>query len=475
MRRLDLTFTALLVPIDFLALLCAGLTAYALRFSGLFSDLKPLIQYIPFGEYVLLSSLFALAWMGIFAIAGLYQTRLRRAWNEFGRIIICCTAGIMLIIATVFFSRELATSRFVILAVWGVSIIYVEFARIVLRLIRYTLLRSGQGHLRFALIGNAPVTHDLQAMLKDHPFIGVTIARHVTTWSTRAEHDLAQLYSHGGLDGIILCDPSVSKEDALAVISFAEFHHLVFRYLADPFAARFSHVEMSVLGGIPLLEVKPTRLDGWGRIAKRASDILIAGTILVCVSPLLFILGVIRVLEDGWPWVFLNERVGEGGKLFYALKIRSMWKQFCIGPQFTQNASDRLAMEQKLIKERGLKAGPVYKVGNDPRVTPFGAFIRRWSLDELPQLWNVIRGDMSLVGPRPHQPREVAQYAPDQRRVLAIKPGITGMAQISGRSNLSFEDEVRLDTYYIEHWSPALDLYILLKTPFVVLRKTGAY
>jgi lipopolysaccharide/colanic/teichoic acid biosynthesis glycosyltransferase len=139
------------------------------------------------------------------------------------------------------------------------------------------------------------------------------------------------------------------------------------------------------------------------------------------------------------------------------------------------NQREALAFEQELIRNKSLKGGPVYKINGDPRVTPFGKFIRKYSIDELPQLLNVLAGTMSLVGPRPHQPREVERYLPHHRKVHNVRPGMTGMAQTSGRSDLDFEDEVRLDTFYIENWSPLLDLKILLKTPFAVLLRKGAY
>ena len=151
-----------------------------------------------------------------------------------------------------------------------------------------------------------------------------------------------------------------------------------------------------------------------------------------------------------------------------------MYKKYCVGQQFPDH-EHALEYEKKLIKERSEKTGPVYKIKNDPRVSPVGLFLRRTSIDELPQLFNVLAGQMSLVGPRPHQPREVEQYEKHHKRVLEIKPGLTGLPQISGRSDLSFEEEVKLDTYYIEQWSLKLDLIILLKTPFAVLGQRGTY
>lgn len=177
-------------------------------------------------------------------------------------------------------------------------------------------------------------------------------------------------------------------------------------------------------------------------------------------------------LDSRGPVIYRNERVGVKGN-FDVLKIRSMKEDYCTGRQFANNHSS-LELQEKLIKQKSVRKGPVYKIKDDPRVTSVGRFIRALSLDELPQFFNVLKGEMSLVGPRPHQPIEVAKYARHHKKVLTIKPGITGMAQISGRSDLDFDEEVRLDYYYIENWSILLDLKILLKTPFAVLAKRKA-
>ena len=150
-----------------------------------------------------------------------------------------------------------------------------------------------------------------------------------------------------------------------------------------------------------------------------------------------------------------------------------MYKKDCTGEQFGEGGLHAEELEQELIKKRSVRVGPIYKIKDDPRVTPFGRFLRRWSLDEVPQFFNVLKGEMSVVGPRPHQPREVANEK-GHRHVLVIKPGITGLAQISGRSDLSFEEEVRLDVFYIEKWRLLLDIIICLKTPFVLFRKRRA-
>jgi exopolysaccharide biosynthesis polyprenyl glycosylphosphotransferase len=470
MRRLDLTFTALLLPLDFLAVCAAGLTAYSLRTSQFFVELRPIFQEIPFLPYMAAVAVFALVWMALFMVAGLYSTRLRRAWNELGRIALACTAGVAIVIVTIFFRREWTASRFIVFALWPLTIVYLSAGRLILRAIRKRMLAAGYGHRRLVIIGQNKVAEDIATLYRTSPTLGYSVVRVFRSWSEATVQEMKKLVKKSEVDGILLADPSLSKDKALDIIAFSEEQHLSFHYLADLFAARFTHIEMSTAGGIPMIEVKRTPLDGWGRIAKRVFDLVFSSVILVIVSPLLLISAIIIVLQDGFPILFHNERVGERGNLFAVYKLRSMWKKSSIGPQFSQNANqENIEFEKKLIKEKSVREGPVYKIHGDPRITPFGHWIRRWSVDELPQFLNVLQGTMSIVGPRPHQPREVDGYEGHQRKVLAIKPGITGMAQISGRSDLDFADEVRLDTWYIENWSIWMDLYILLKTPLAVI------
>ena len=162
--------------------------------------------------------------------------------------------------------------------------------------------------------------------------------------------------------------------------------------------------------------------------------------------------------------------MGDNDRKFFVYKFRYMKWKYCITKE-NPDLEQALAYEKNLIKEKSQREGPVYKIKNDPRKTAFGSFIEKYSIDELPQFFNVIVGDMSLVGPRPHQEREVEKYKEYHRRLLTIKPGITGLAQISGRSDLDFEDEYKLDVYYIENWSIWLDIHICLKTLGVLFRR----
>lgn len=215
--------------------------------------------------------------------------------------------------------------------------------------------------------------------------------------------------------------------------------------------------------GLPLLHVEAPRFGGPQLVLKNVADRVAAVLALVLLSPVMLGVALAIRSESGGPVLFRQERVGRGGRSFGMLKFRSM----------VPDAETMLPALQ-LVDEG---AGPLFKMRNDPRVTRVGAFIRRYSLDELPQLVNVVRGEMSMVGPRPPLPREVATYEADVRRRLLVKPGLTGLWQISGRSNLSWDESVRLDLYYVENWTPVLDLMILWRTVQVVLRpeEYGAY
>jgi exopolysaccharide biosynthesis polyprenyl glycosylphosphotransferase len=213
--------------------------------------------------------------------------------------------------------------------------------------------------------------------------------------------------------------------------------------------------------GLPLLHVEHPRLAGGCRVLKEVFDRLLAAFLLVGTAPLLVGLAVTVKWHSPGPVLFRQVRVGKDGREFVMYKFRTMHT----------GAESRLAEIRHLNEYDGV----MFKMREDPRVTAAGRWLRRFSLDELPQVANVLRGQMSLVGPRPPLPEEVARYAGDVRRRLAVKPGLTGLWQVSGRSDLSWEEAVRLDLRYVENWSFSLDLVILLRTLTAVCRASGAY
>ena len=222
-----------------------------------------------------------------------------------------------------------------------------------------------------------------------------------------------------------------------------------------------NRIDVQTVAGLPLVTVAKPQAERAGRGLKRTFDIVLASLILLMVSPVILVAALLIKLEDHGPIVYRQPRVGHRGQIFECLKLRSM----------VTNADE---IRQQLLDHHD-GAGVLFKLKRDPRVTRVGRVIRRYSIDELPQLWNVLRGDMSLVGPRPALPLEVDQYQRYVTRRLDVRPGITGLWQVSGRSDLSWDDSVRLDLYYVDNWSFTQDLGILFRTAKAVLDARGAY
>jgi len=214
--------------------------------------------------------------------------------------------------------------------------------------------------------------------------------------------------------------------------------------------------------GLDVMQVRPAPAHGPRRLAKDVIERLLAAVALLVLSPLLVLVWALVRNESTGPGLFRQQRVGRNGAEFTMLKFRTM---SCTAPEEQADLSDLNQVD----------GGVLFKIRGDPRVTPIGRFLRRYSVDELPQLWNVVTGQMSLVGPRPALPQEVERYDVDPRRRLAVKPGITGLWQVSGRSDLSWAESVRLDVKYVDNWSLMLDLSILCRTVGAVLGHRGAY
>jgi len=221
-------------------------------------------------------------------------------------------------------------------------------------------------------------------------------------------------------------------------------------------------IHIRPVAGLPFLHVEEPELSGGRRLLKGAFDRAVACTTLLLLLPMMVGLGLAVRLNTAGPVLFRQARCGRGGRPFTMYKYRSMR----VGAE---------AQLQMLLSENEHAEGLLFKIRRDPRVTAVGRWLRRYSLDELPQLLNVAKGDMSLVGPRPPLPSEVARYDGEVHRRLLVKPGLTGLWQVSGRSDLTWEESVRLDLEYVENWSLAMDFMILWKTAFAVMRADGAY
>jgi len=465
MKKSELFFNAIQVPVDFAMIVLAGISAFAMRNVPQIIQLKPKLYELPFDSYFKILMLVVPVFILIYAIEGLYDMRAtRKFWRESFKIFAATSLGIVVIIVAIFLKREWFSSRFIILSAWGLSVAYVIVGRFILqRIQRFILVRKGMGMHRILLIGNNSKINQIKKIIQSNPAMGFKIIGQVEGGSVR---NVKEIREQKGVDEIILCDPTITDSEQEKLIDYCSINNITFKYI--PTTLQTSRIEVGVLEGELIIEVKHTPLDGWGKILKRVFDIVGSSILIILSLPLMAIIAVLIKLESQGAVIFKNERIGNDGKKFIVYKFRYFKWEYCITEE-NKNVKEALKYEDRLIEEKSIRKGPLYKIKNDPRKTKVGKFIERYSLDELPQFFNVMKGNMSLVGPRPHQEREVEKYKEYHRRLLIIKPGITGMAQVSGRSDLDFEDEYRMDVYYIENWSLWLDILICFKTIGVIL------
>ena len=463
MKRSEVAFGLLRIPVDALAVLAALLLSYRLREAQM--DLIPRFQLLdvattlpPFSLYV---RQFAVPAVVIFtllaAVMGLYALRTTRgAWSEAGGVIITSLLWLVAVMGWYFFvQKQLFYSRILLFHAVFFMTFFSVAGRFSLVFLQRALLAIGIGTRNVISVGRhpiAPAAHE--TLLRDmrYRYLG-----HLPDLSACKRVARASF-----LDLALQTDPNPGSEETTDLIDYCRSHHIGYAFLPPVFTEVPQQLRVERLGMVPMMRFQPTPLDGWGRVIKRLFDLVASVALLVLLFPFLLLIALGILLESGWPVFYVSRRIGERGRGHIAtLKFRSM-------------VQDADAQKESMRTLSHRNDGPLFKVRNDPRVTPSGRFLRRWSLDELPQLFNVFIGQMSLVGPRPHLPEEVDHYSSYQRRVFAVKPGITGLAQVAGRSNLKFEEEVKLDLKYVEEWSLLLDLWILWRTVFTVLKRDGA-
>ncbi len=473
MKRSELLFSFLLVPVDAVAILLAFALAYVVRSQA------DVVTIWPFQEFFSFVVALLPLWIGVFALEGLYNVRqTRRGLDEFRGIVIGALSGIMLVVAWLFLSRTFFFSRLVILYALVLAVLFVALGRWLVRWLKQSLYRYGIGVHRLAFIGINETSYALARELAARSTLGYRVVGVFSTPRQPADRryglpllgsvaTFATTATSRTIDDVIVTDPHLGADDRLAVIERCEQERIDFRETPTFVGVRTLLFDLGDLAGVPLLTYYRTPLDGWGRIVKRAIDIVGALIGLAILSPLLLVIALAVALDSPGPVLYRNQRIGENAQPFSTLKFRTMFLEYCTGSAY--GGTKALHYERELIAKQNTRRGALYKVGSDPRVTRVGRFVRRLSLDEFPQLWNVLVGQMSLVGPRPHQPREVARYEPWHKKLFSVKPGMTGLAAVSGRSDLDFDDEARLDISYIESWSIWKDLQIVLRTPIAVL------
>jgi len=454
MKQSDLFFNVLRLPVDFTMLLVAGIATYFLR-TELLSAFRPvLFEFnLPLLRYVYLVIFVSLLFIGAFAISGLYSMKARLGiGEELSRLLVASSAGIMTVIIYIFLRQELFDSRFLVLGGWFFAVVFVFVGRMIIRWLQSVAVsKYSFGVHKLILIGANDISDKIALEIKNDSSSGYRIVKQIPRFDLE---EVGLAITTLGADEVILADPNFPTAEIDDLINVCHEKHVVFKFI--PASQMFtSNFDLNIFKGLPLVEIKRTNLDGWGRVIKRIIDVVGSLIGLIILFPLFGFMALAIKWETEGPVFARLKRVSKN-KEFFLYKFRGMISVDADG------GSESLKAFLVTFNER--KDGPLFKIKNDPRITNVGRVIRKYRLDELAQFINILKGDMSLVGPRPHQPDEISNYQKHHKKVLAIKAGATGLAQVSGSSDLDFEKEVALDSFYIDNWSLWLDFKIVLKT-----------
>ena len=451
------------------AFVCAYLIRYPLGFPRQVSD----FNYVQLSEFLSTEITLTVILAVILPYTGLYRgVRVAGMLRQITSIFNGCTVSMGLLIILTYLSRVYAESRLLYISSWALMILLLAASKAAQGGVRAWLHRRGVGVVNLIMVGASDVGKMVMQHVAAQPALGYRLlgflddAPHPEGRFGRFSQlgridQLAAIIRDFAVSEVIIALPSNAHQHAWELVGYCQEQNVRYRVIPDLFEMSLSRVDIDEIAGIPVIGFRESTIAGWNFVLKRALDVVVASLLLVLSLPLWLIVPLAIVLDSRGPVLHRQLRVGKDGQHFTFFKFRSM----------RQGAED----EWHQLRALNETEGPILKIRNDPRLTRVGRIIRRTSIDEVPQLWNIIRGDMSLVGPRPPLPAEVLQYEPWQRKRLSVAGGLTGLWQVSGRSHLNFEEMVLMDIYYIENWSLALDLSILLKTIPAILTGTGSF
>lgn len=458
--------------IDVLCVLLNGAMAFLLRFSP--ADLKHLFvtghfslttdqPTTRYGAFLLLYVALILLFC---QLQDLYRTpRERTSPEETLAVIKAVSFATLLLTAFIYLSGVKIVSRSVVLTSLMLNVVVLASWRYAKRVIVIHRVERGVGTRNALIIGAGRVGQALAQQLEENKLLGYRFkgfldGNHSNDPRTLGKvEDLPQIARAEFVDEVFITIPS-ERELVKRVAVDARRHRLDVKVVPDLYDGLAWNAPLRHVGDFPVMELHWRAIPTLGLFIKRIFDIMFSFTGLVVCSPLIGLLAIWTRLDSEGPVFYKSRRVGEKGRVFTCYKLRTM----------VSNADDL----KKSLRHRNEREGPFFKIENDPRVTRSGRLLRKYSLDELPQLWNVFKGEMSLVGPRPHPLDDYEQYSLDHLRRLEVKPGITGLWQINARRDPSFDTSMRFDLEYIENWNLALDLKIIVRTCMVVLGGDGS-
>jgi exopolysaccharide biosynthesis polyprenyl glycosylphosphotransferase len=462
----------LLVLSDLVLINLALIGAYGMRYE--LKWFREVDYDAPLSDYGLFAVIFSILLPITFKLDGVYNGKRGTSWFDQMYAIVNATAkGTIVLLALAFGFRPEVYSRLLFLEAAVLIVILTGLSRLAKGVIEARLRRRGIGVDRVLIVGGGEVGRTVIRTIVARPELGYQIVGLVDDNPDKGHTDIGRVKGLGDLTGlaeivdrelvdqVIITLPWMYHRKIMGIVHECERKRIKSRIVPDLFQMSLSQVDVDDLGGIPLIGVRKTVIGRWKQALKRAMDVTLSVVGGILLLPLMGLISFLIRLDSPGPVVFRQLRVGKGGRQFWCYKFRSMY----------QGAENDLAR----LQDQNEADGAYFKIKDDPRRTRVGRWLRRTSLDELPQFYNVLRGEMSIVGPRPPLPAEVAQYEAWQLRRLEIAPGITGLWQVSGRSELSFDEACLLDIYYIENWSPFLDIKIMIRTVPKMLTGAGAY
>lgn len=461
------------IMMDLFLINLAFMLAYVARYEQQW--LLPVVYAEPYAGYVSQQIVLTFLLILTFSQHKVWRRRRGEAWiDEMSRITSATASGVALMMVFMFFFQPVPFSR--LLLVWALVFIVlcIGIARLIRRWSLRELYRRGRLVDRALVVGSGEVGRGVIRTLLARPDLGFRILGYLGDGSEEDNLGSGRIPYLGDFRGlehvlddgqnlhtIFIALPGGMHRDISNLLGVCRARNVRAQVVPDLLQMSLNRVEFINMSGIPMLGVREISISRLGQVLKRLLDLALVVLLSVPVLLLTAVIAVAIRVDSPGPIFYRGVRVGRGGKLFDMYKFRSMIKG---------------ADEQKqALRQRNEADGPLFKIKDDPRLTTVGRWLRRSSLDELPQLYNVFLGQMSLVGPRPPLPEEVVEYKPWQRQRLIVIGGITGLWQVSGRSDLTFDELCLLDIYYIENWSVALDIRILLQTIPHTLFGRGAY
>jgi exopolysaccharide biosynthesis polyprenyl glycosylphosphotransferase len=416
----------------------------------------------------------ALIWGFFLRFFGAYDPRRLSSFVDEGKAILLTILVGMLALSSFFYLFNIEfRSRTLFFYFAFIDLALLINYRLAVRYVVRSLVAGGYNVRRVLLVGTTKVGQELAYIIRSQPWTGLSVTgfvdddpqlrnSRVEEWPVLGNtEELPELIAAHGVADVIVALPGCEHEKIAEIVLNLQAQPVRVRVVPDLFEMVSVRAQVEDFWGIPLIGLRDPVITGFDRVVKRTFDLVLSSVLVVLLSPVMLLIAVAIKLDSSGPALFRQSRVGENGRLFSMHKFRTM-----------VHGADKMVAD---LEDNGIYVDGVYKVKQDPRITRVGRFLRRMSLDELPQLFNVLKGEMSLVGPRPEQPWIVERYQPWQRKRLSVMPGMTGWWQVNGRSDRPLFLNTEYDLYYIQNYSPVLDLVILWKTIWVVLRGKGAY